>query len=1251
MSVVALAHSPSVEAPIGQLIDDRYRIEGVLGRGAMGSVYEVVDVGSTPARRLALKILHLDPEDLRRASRVELWFRREFHTIARLRHPTIVEVYDFGVDRGQPYYTMELLDGEDLRERVRVDIGSACRWIRDVTSALAFLHARGLLHRDLKGRNVRCTEGGRAKLLDFGVLATMGVTGEVAGTPPCIAPEAVRGLPLDARSDLFGLGTLLYWVLTGRHAFGARVVRELESLWAEPPPPVSALRPDVPPALDELVTSLLSIDREGRPSSAAEVIDRLDAIAGLEPDPELEVARGWLTSAALVGREQEVGRLREALRDMLKGRGSVLVLDAASGAGKTRLLQETGLEGQLAGAAVLEVRARSESQRPYAVLRDLIARLITVSPRDAARTVLPHATMIGRVLPEVARAAEVEPDRRPLDPAEERLRVQSGLLAWLVDVSEERPLLLLVDELQRCDEASAALLAALGHMAWRHPIVIVAAQRSSERVRASAAIGMLRDAGDVLSLSGLTLQSVEQLVGALFGDAPGCERLAAWMHRVAGGNPMHCLALARHLVDDDVVRYAEGMWLIPSELPEGDTPRALSDAFDQRLASLGPSARALGETLSLLSCPASLELCIALMPDRSEAEVFAALDQLVLEDLLLGDDAGFEVRHDAVRESFVRGMDDERRGGVHRLAADVLSKLAGDDPEFESEIGWHDLRGGRELAGAARLERSGMRLYAAQSFADAVPPLEAALDAYERHGSERSKRLALRHALMRAGVVCDRKVVLRYADDTIAAFDEDAGLHRARRWSTWLGPSVALLLGTLVTWAVWWLGGRKRTRPDEAIATLVALVNYAASVHCLAFELDRIGPLIDVLRPLSVRKHRVPHAATLLAENFLCVADGRFDQLHRNCDEILRIVETDRRTPLSPIDRGLAIGAAHYMKVTALTMNQDPEFERPLEQLRVLDLKFFELGAEMGRVFFHRLRGEEAKARELREATEVMFVQLGNAWVFESQLTWISGLGYALTGDVIGMKRTLDQLSRYIESGYRLEGFAHLLRAEYLRVRGDPGAARIALGRALDELPEGERLQRQLMAAALVDALVAEGDHEEALRLGAHALNLGDERGRVMASVAFRIRRAMALARAGLGRHEEGRSELEELRGWPVVASSPVLSGALDEAMAKIWLEMGELERARECARQVEGRFSETANPVLIARARRVLPVEGRGGDSQADVEGVSDELPDAQDETLSLGAEDLGSSRGSGGSATQTDFDVDTALLDGIEP
>ncbi|MET0384514.1 MAG: serine/threonine-protein kinase, partial [Polyangiales bacterium] len=190
-------------------IADRYRVRAVLGQGGMGVVYRVHD--ERDDCELALKQLTLRGEHAQMATTL---FEREFLTLSELAHPRVVQVCDYGVDPEGPYYTMELLPGEDLRTLGKQPWQRACELLRDLASSLAILHSRRLLHNDVSPRNVRCTPDGRAKLIDFGAMSAMGVNKRIVGTPPFTAPETLNQQALDGRSDLYALGALAYGLMT-----------------------------------------------------------------------------------------------------------------------------------------------------------------------------------------------------------------------------------------------------------------------------------------------------------------------------------------------------------------------------------------------------------------------------------------------------------------------------------------------------------------------------------------------------------------------------------------------------------------------------------------------------------------------------------------------------------------------------------------------------------------------------------------------------------------------------------------------------------------------------------------------------------------------------------------------------------------------------------------------------------------------------------------------------------------------------
>jgi serine/threonine protein kinase len=212
----------------------RYRVERLLGRGGMGAVFQVRDEGT--GRQLALKRLHAGA-----SPKLSELFEREYRTLASLRHPRIVEVFEYGIDDAGAYYSMELLEGADLSQRAPMSWPATCACLRDLASMLGVLHSRRLVHRDLSPRNLWLTHDGRLKLLDFGALAPFGPATEVVGTPAFIAPETLQGRALDQRTDLFALGALGYWLLTSTHAFRASQLAELPRAWAKPPAAPSSL--------------------------------------------------------------------------------------------------------------------------------------------------------------------------------------------------------------------------------------------------------------------------------------------------------------------------------------------------------------------------------------------------------------------------------------------------------------------------------------------------------------------------------------------------------------------------------------------------------------------------------------------------------------------------------------------------------------------------------------------------------------------------------------------------------------------------------------------------------------------------------------------------------------------------------------------------------------------------------------------------------------------------------------------------
>jgi serine/threonine protein kinase len=361
------------------MIANRYRVEETIGEGGMAVVYKVYDIFIN--RRVALKQLNTKEGGEKQARIIEL-FEREFHTLSHLSHPRLIAVYDYGVSELGPFYTMELLDGGDLRKLSPVNWEKACKLLLGICSALSLLHSRRMVHRDLSPRNIRCTSDGLAKLIDFGAMIPMGPCKQTVGTPPFVAPEVVNLQTLDGRTDLYSLGATLYYTLTGRNAFPARNFNQLPGLWRVKPLAPSEYVETIPKALDTLVMQLIYSDPHRRPVNAAEVMERLSAIANLEIDDQLQISQAYLSTPTLVGRERNLVRVRKRLIRAQRGRGKAILVRGVAGVGRSRFVDACVLEGKLMGAIVIRADATDAQVGEYGVVRELVSYSTSAEKRS-----------------------------------------------------------------------------------------------------------------------------------------------------------------------------------------------------------------------------------------------------------------------------------------------------------------------------------------------------------------------------------------------------------------------------------------------------------------------------------------------------------------------------------------------------------------------------------------------------------------------------------------------------------------------------------------------------------------------------------------------------------------------------------------------------------------------------------------------------------------------------------------------------
>lgn len=285
-----------------------YEVQAHVGEGGMGEVYRARDTRLN--RAVAIKVLPAsmvaDPSRMTR-------FEQEARTIASLNHPNILSVYDVGVHDGVPYLVMELLEGETLRERLNhgpLSVRKSVEIGLQIAHGLAAAHDRGIVHRDLKPENIFITRDGHTKLLDFGLAKANAVPaaakasanmsdftmqtaqtvqtlqtepGVVMGTAPYMAPEQVRGEPVDHRADIFSFGAVLYEMLAGKRAFGGDTAVEImTAILKTEPPELDLEQLKISPALDRIVCHCLEKRPADRFQSARDLTFALGALSGSE---------------------------------------------------------------------------------------------------------------------------------------------------------------------------------------------------------------------------------------------------------------------------------------------------------------------------------------------------------------------------------------------------------------------------------------------------------------------------------------------------------------------------------------------------------------------------------------------------------------------------------------------------------------------------------------------------------------------------------------------------------------------------------------------------------------------------------------------------------------------------------------------------------------------------------------------------------------------------------------------------------
>ena len=1161
----------------------RYRIEALLGQGGMAEVYQVVDASNGQRRALKRLLKSLDPRKLQRATEL---FEREFHTLSQLAHPRVVSVYDYGVDDGAPYYTMELLDGGDLQQRAPVEWRTACKLVRDVCSALSVLHSRRMVYRDLSPRNVRCTNDGQAKLIDFGAMAPMGPSKQVVGTAAFCAPELVHLQAIDARTDLYSLGATLYFTLLGRRAYPARDFRQLRDMWRSTPRRPSDLLPDIPAALDRLVMDLLQLDPALRPASAAEVMDRLSAIAELPADDRALVSQAYLTTPTLVGRDKELQRVRRKMLRALRGRGGAVMISGGPGVGRSRLLDACVLEAKLAGSTVLRADAADAQSGDYGVVRALTSQLIDALPEIAVEAALPRLPILGHVVPELtARFPNVTLEVYP-DPQQARPAIQTALRQWLWDVSRKRTLTLAVDDVHRIDEPSAAFLALLAYEAADHAVLVAVSEESSATT-SKPALRLLGDAAARLALDPLAAEESEKLLRSVFGDVPNLQLVAHRVHELAEGNPANVMRLAQYLVDQRVVRYQSGAWSLPQQLNSGELAPSMGQALRARVDELSAGARELAQIFAL--CPEQrfgFEDCLALSVHRQSARLLRELDELLRADVLRIAGERYELAQQAW-VSVLRADGDLQ--ALHLRLAELFA--AREDQGFRAAQHW--LRGGDEQRGLDQLvshAEQSQRITdespdAFQALIQAMPPgwyatYEQGLRLCERFGRPGKHAYALLSRL--AGLVA----IAGISDIThpIALLDRlyrDSGLDVYASLDPGMDPGERLQR----TFELTQQRHVQASARDQVLDPLTALrqlgraeiqctaVAAAGHDHHLLGKLPELTPYLSLSPALNV--------VHLLVVGLRHRLRGRLEQACETYAELLaRTGQPDRGGLDETHHRYLQFGVLNGLGMIEAGIGVPRALERAVA---IESDPFSRVNAMQIRMLYHLWQGQADEAERCKRQVELLRTQNAPRQFFEGSHLFGEITAHAAAGDLTRVKQTLDAVAAMSAGWFGWVPIHHYARGEYHRIRGDQHGALKHLDIAINLSGAGAHQIWSEAAAAKLKTLLDLGAFERAREEGEQSLASALAAGLGHASHWLRMPLALAQARLGDQAAAEANADAVVALSERLGATGRTL-GLAHETRARVASSAQDKAAFERHAALCAGQFASSGNRALMAR-------------------------------------------------------------------
>ncbi|NQW16607.1 MAG: protein kinase [Chloroflexi bacterium] len=685
--------------------DGRYKVVRFLGEGGKKLVYLAHD--TLLDRDVAFGLIKAEALDDASLQRVT----REAQAIGRLGdHPSIMPIYDFGMEGRQPYMIQPVMGGGDVEALIedaednRLPLARALEVAIAVADGLVFAHSHGIVHRDLKPGNVWLSDDGQARIGDFGLALASGRSrltreGMMVGTVSYMPPEQATGGVVTERSDLYSLGAMIYELVTGRTPFigddeFAIISQHINT------PPVSPIWHNAacPRPLDALIMSMLAKNPDERPPDATVVLAELKAI-----DPtKIQDAPGQASTGdfdgsgdAFIGRSSEIEQLKAGYEDASNAQGRMMTLVGEPGIGKTRMAHEFAASIELRGGQVLWGRCYESDGAPphWPWIQALRQYVQDRDPTELRRELGTGASAIAEIVSDVRnRLPDIPVSSQAEDGDAARFRLYDAIATFLKTAAREKPIVLVLDDLHWADRASLRLLEFLGRELNGSRILLLGTYRDVDINRQhplSQALGdLIRDSRfERLVLAGLSREDVGYFIEVVGGMKPQ-EVLIDKVFDQTEGNPLFVTEVVRLLVEDGQ--------LVPANKNKRDwnvaIPQGVREVVGRRLDHLSDECTKVLTTAAVIGRTFQLAQLDRLIEDMTEDRLLDTLEE-ALELRLIEEVPGrvgeYYFAHVLTRDTLSEEISLTRRVRLHaRIAAameDIYGTAARDHAEELAE--------------------------------------------------------------------------------------------------------------------------------------------------------------------------------------------------------------------------------------------------------------------------------------------------------------------------------------------------------------------------------------------------------------------------------------------------------------------------------------------------------------------------------------------------------------------------------------